>query len=419
MWKTFIKTIDDYSPTPAEDTTTIYYGFYITPDIPKGTYEGSGINYEAEPNYITNLSFDGNGSDGGTAIEGMTLIAGDTITLPANTYTKEGYNFTGWNTAADGTGEAYADEAEFTASTSETQDITLYAQWEEAILYMQDVAKWGSKLEIGDEIIAVDNRDNKEYYVARLADGNIWMTQNLDLELSTSTALTPANTNITTNWTLTNSTISFTGTTVSGWEDNNNVPYSADPGELYVYSSGTTSDDEQYTSLADCQAAHPDCNSHNHVGSYYNWSAAVANNDTSSMTEQFSDAEDSICPAGWKLPNGPQKNSDLFENNEFDALITSQDGIAGERPDYCGGPCPFYNYQDGGFNKIRTVPLWLARSGSFGSGSLYDTGNYGSYWSSTVYGSNSAYRLYFSSGSVGPALDSYRDNGYSVRCVAE
>ena len=415
---TFI-TDKDYEGTGENDKTTIYYGFYITPDTPKGTYEGSVINYEAEPNYITDLSFDGNGSDGGTAIEGMTLIAGDTITLPANTYTKEGYNFTGWNTAADGTGEAYADEAEFTASTSETQDITLYAQWEKEILYMQDVATWGSTLSVGDEVVAVDNRDDKEYYVARLADGNIWMTQNLDLELSTSTELTPANTNISANWTPANSTISFTGTSISGWESNNFVPYSADPGDVYYYTSNTSDDDIKYNSLTECEAAgHTDC-AHYHAGNYYNWPAAVASNDTSSMTEQFSDAEDSVCPAGWKLPNGPQNSGDLFEDNEFDTLITSQDGIAGERPTYCSGPCPFYNYQDGGLNKIRTAPLWLARSGGVDGGSLYDTGNNGYYWSSTVGGSNFAYLLNFNSRNVNPAYNYSRRNGYSIRCVAE
>ncbi len=264
-----------------------------------------------------------------------------------------------------------------------------------------------------------DTRDNKTYEIAKLADGNCWMTQNLDLDLNSQTALTPGNTNISSDWTPMRNTISFTDTTVDGWQNDYNVPYSADPGDIYYYSSGTNSDDTQYTSLADCQAAHPDCSAKNHAGNYYNWSAAVASNDTSSMTERFSDAEDSICPAGWKLPNGPQNSGDLFEDNEFDALITSQDGIAGERPTYCGGPCPFYNYQDGGFNKIRTAPLWLARSGRVSIGWLYDTGNYGYYWSSTVYGSSYAYPLSFSSGNVYPASDKNRDVGYSVRCIAE
>ena len=48
-----------------------------------------------------------------------------------------------------------------------------------------------------------DNRDNKDYLVRRLADGNCWMVQNLDLELAdfvgkdnTNGGLTPANTDL-------------------------------------------------------------------------------------------------------------------------------------------------------------------------------------------------------------------------------
>ena len=46
----------------------------------------------------------------------------------------------------------------------------------------------------------VDIRDNKLYYVTKLADNNCWMTQNLDLELrGTSTAaLTSENTDLST-----------------------------------------------------------------------------------------------------------------------------------------------------------------------------------------------------------------------------
>jgi uncharacterized repeat protein (TIGR02543 family) len=45
--------------------------------------------------------------------------------LTADTYSRSGYTFSGWNTSASGTGTAYANGATyaFTAST------TLYAQW--------------------------------------------------------------------------------------------------------------------------------------------------------------------------------------------------------------------------------------------------------------------------------------------------
>ena len=51
--------------------------------------------------------------------------------LRKNEYYAKDYKFTGWNTKANGTGTAYADEASFTWSGSaNNENITLYAQWE-------------------------------------------------------------------------------------------------------------------------------------------------------------------------------------------------------------------------------------------------------------------------------------------------
>ena len=85
----------------------------------------------------------------------------------------------------------------------------------------------------------------------------------------------------------------------------------------------------------------------------------------------------------------------------------------------CGGNCNYYNYLQDGFNNIRTAPLWLARSGYVYYGSFSGTGSSGRYWSSTVRNSNSAYYLSFNSGNVYPAGSGGRNDGYSVRCVAQ
>ena len=414
----------DYVETEANDTTTIYYGFYITPDVPYGTYTGTNINYNVEPHYITNLSFNGNGNDGGVDMEGITIIAGDTITLPANTYTKTGYEFVGWNTNEAGIGQAYTDEAEYTAELGETKDVTLYAQWKKLpvigdLTYMQDFASFSeaektsvlNSMTEGAEYQLKDNRDQTIYYIAKLADGNIWMTQNLDLDLNNQTKLTSADTNITADWTPANSTISFTGTSVPGWQGSYTAPYSADPGDAYYYTSNTNNNDIKYNSLTECKAAgHTDC-AHYHAGNYYNWSAAVAMNDTSEYgdDDQYVNVDTSICPAGWRLPTG-RDSGNTAASREWNAVLYTE-GVASS-PTGDG-------YKSGGFNKIRTAPLWLARSGIVYYGSLYYTGGDGNYWSSTVYGSNNAYRLSFNSGNVYPASDNSRNYGYSVRCIAQ
>ena len=76
------------------------------------------------------VTFEANGSteypvEG--AMEPQTVPANTETPLNANGFTREGYNFTGWNTAADGSGTSYADKAAVTL----TEDTTLYAQWED------------------------------------------------------------------------------------------------------------------------------------------------------------------------------------------------------------------------------------------------------------------------------------------------
>ena len=74
--------------------------------------------------------FDKNGADatGAMADEPMTYDA--TAALTANVFGRPGYDFTGWNTEADGTGTAYSDQAEVENLVSDADGrITLYAQW--------------------------------------------------------------------------------------------------------------------------------------------------------------------------------------------------------------------------------------------------------------------------------------------------
>ncbi len=61
----------------------------------------------------------------GTAMTNLSITAGTSATLTANTYTKIGYTFAGWNTAADGTGNSYMNGASVTLYGN----TTLYAQW--------------------------------------------------------------------------------------------------------------------------------------------------------------------------------------------------------------------------------------------------------------------------------------------------
>ena len=68
--------------------------------------------------------YDANGGTGSMLPQLFT--SGVAQRLTANTFTRPGYTFIGWNTAADGSGTAYRKDTNLTISRS----ITLYAQWQ-------------------------------------------------------------------------------------------------------------------------------------------------------------------------------------------------------------------------------------------------------------------------------------------------
>ena len=71
--------------------------------------------------------YEGNGADGGYTNDPKAYDAEDNdVEVAINGYTRTGYEFVGWNTAADGSGDAYARHE--TISDID-DDVTLYAQW--------------------------------------------------------------------------------------------------------------------------------------------------------------------------------------------------------------------------------------------------------------------------------------------------
>ena len=81
--------------------------------------------YSATARVFYTITFNANGGVGEMAAQ-IFEVGVDTA-LNANTFTRENYKFTGWNTAADGSGATYADEG---AILELTGDMTLYAQWQ-------------------------------------------------------------------------------------------------------------------------------------------------------------------------------------------------------------------------------------------------------------------------------------------------
>lgn len=98
-------------------------GFVDKDFIEQTTWQGYSIT-DLNAKYI--ISFDANGGTGEMQDQEATITNSQVVSanLTKNTFKREGYKFAGWNTKADGSGDAYADQAGIPEVP-----VTLYAQW--------------------------------------------------------------------------------------------------------------------------------------------------------------------------------------------------------------------------------------------------------------------------------------------------
>ncbi|MCH4221624.1 MAG: InlB B-repeat-containing protein, partial [Eggerthellaceae bacterium] len=95
-----------------------------------GIYEATTFTADFASNTY-NVAFDANGGTG-TAMADEAFTYGTSAPLTANTYTRAGYTFLGWDTDANATAATYADNASVSDLTSTDGDaVTLYAIWQE------------------------------------------------------------------------------------------------------------------------------------------------------------------------------------------------------------------------------------------------------------------------------------------------
>ena len=114
--------------------------------------------------------------------------------------------------------------------------------------------------------VVTDARDGQSYTVALLGDGNCWMTQNLRF---TGTTLTPADSDVKTNRTLT-------------------------------YGDLDTGGDAASASSYTDPKIHKGVDNNNNATVWYNYVAVSAGSITGSSNN--AEAQESVCPAGWRLP---------------------------------------------------------------------------------------------------------------------
>ena len=292
------------------------YGLKTARNIPSGNYT-TDLVYTAviKPDCLSyNLKFD---LDQGTAEAGRNygdkrIDYGQKINLSEYAPTRAGYQFIGWTAISSSSGVApvqyRGNETNVNVNPSNGETLTLKANWRSKFFMITKMQEMTTEIcgsatvpydnptkydtdgsKHGDSNYApmvklTDTRDNIVYNIARLGDGKCWMVQNLRIAGKT---LTPADSDVTSNFTLTGSTIPFS---IAG---NNVTP----------------------TAFIDLGA---------NTG-YYNWFAATAGTGNRTHNVNKKDAPSSICPKNWRLPTGGNDGEykTLYDHYGSSAKFTS------------------------------------------------------------------------------------------------
>ena len=380
-----------------------------------GTYTNT-INFTAITKPLTTsytINYIDNSTEGtnipieqtGTIIEDSELI-----TLSSTIPTRSGYRFKGWCTTStnDSTcsGTTYRPSDDYVISNvGGIVDVNLYAIWGlptiNDIEYLQDFA---ISPEVRASIIESmmeeqtytkkDKRDEQNYTIAKLKDGKVWMTKNLNL--AGGTALDVDNTDVDASY-------------IESFTTSNNLTKT---GNTIVLPASSTSgfNSDNYSFVFNSQSE--TCGNNSPCYSYYSWDAATLGSGRNIDTDN-TDAPYSICPKGWKLPTSRTTAATDWQTESDFYALAHQYGLDSTTST---------SESDNGFYMQAgpgTVPNFLL-AGYYYGGSFRYGGSDGAYWSSTSRSSSFLARyLYFLSSYVDSAYELGRRGGFSVRCLAE
>ena len=448
---------------------------------------GKGIPYT--------IQYDGNNADnpngmgttdattGEKSVKQINVVEGINVTLLPSNFKRAGYGFAGWSTDSDAWAHftdndnsnnpvIYGPTETITAPFYPGSDkITMYAVWVPAKkdgnnnpVYLQDFdgsscsnltsvnfnSATGTITTNKNSIVALtDKRDNEVYAIAKLADDNCWMIENLRLE-STGTLGNSINDSSVTNQSLSQGYGGTPGTYgsfvgLANSESNNfndsiisNTIYKSstnppvdtyDPINSVLEDIGTTNNPNNRfprynnintNSLVDSitytqnytNANNPSDSGTNYrtssnlysYGNYYTWAAAMANTNYMNSSSISEAAGTSICPTGWHLPSSSGVNQE-------NGTLSQHYGGTGDRQS---------DTEDGNImsNRIRHFPNNYIYSGYYYGTNASGRGTYGDYWSRSASDASNSYRFFVSSTSFYPSGSTYsKYYGFSIRCL--
>lgn len=238
----------------------------------------------------------------------------------------------------------------------------------EVALYMQTVTDANCST---TRTLAVDARDQRSYWIQKMADGKCWMLTNL--------AYAGGGTN----------TYNDTRSLQDGTSDG---AYTYSSPKYYIHTSANpTSNSTQPSLTTDGGATNPQ------YGYLYNWCAAMgAQTSTATCanaTTPAFDADLSVCPSGWRLPSN-NTNLEL-------PTLTSSLGVGNNTA---------------GSTTLRTE--WYAQYAGYWNAGFSGQGTRSNFWSRTQNSASQANSLYIASTSVVPMSANSKYLGVSVRCIA-
>ena len=437
-------------------TLTSTYQVFISGTQPAGTYVGQVLYTMVNPSSadpplspkqptLGKISYWPNANIPDAMGDQTVDSSATSVELWASNFQRQGYGFAGWSTTFDYSGDIFGpnetiDDADLLA-TIQSEGLSLYAYWIPSAGSLQG---WDgcSNMSVGDVTALTDLRDNDTYAVAKLADEQCWMIENLRLDYDAAhntdgslaqgyggqfaglalpeTANFTASNSSATNPTEANSlyyagagnegslgaTIDITQTNYAGYRmpryrnDNTNTNTATNPNTTVANMTGTNQNIYSY-------------------GNYYSWPAAKANTSPLTSIANSNAATTSLCPSGWKLPQGGDKANQ--STNDFWSLIVTGINNGANPANYDSSILPNYtgSAEAGPVDKlIRKFPNNFVYSGYVDGSSVSSRGSFGNYWSATAGGSDSAYNFYLYSTYVYPGTNNYHKYvGRNIRCV--
>lgn len=364
-----------------------------------GLTDGDTLTLYAIWRPVYRIVYDGNGADAGSMASVTQTQSTGSFNLWASNYSRSGYGFAGWSPDATagtkllnhqdvtvyGPNQSMQLNNAFTSNADANNQITLYAVWltADATDTLQTFSSTRcNAMSIGDLLALNDNRDGDTYTIAKLADGNCWITENLRLDPSTTT-FTTANTNDPTTAFIDEAPLSQTATTLCNEDSSaciDKVMFNANDLDRTLTASPNTNNN---------------ASSWYSYGMMYGWYTATAGNGDYAMSS--GNVVGDICPAGWRLPKGGA-------NGEFVDLVNTLTGSSATETN----------------NNMLAFPNNFIYSGDYNYNISGGRGTYGRFWSATPDGQAKAFRLgVAATQGATPAGSWNKWDAFAVRCIVK